>query len=59
MTDAAEGRNWPRGARTLAVVALCGAIYLGYSDDRLGEQDVPLQQSDRTVFFKVGYAWLP
>jgi len=35
------------------------AIYLGYSDDRLGEQDVPLRQTDRTVFFKVGYAWLP
>ena len=35
------------------------AIYLGYSDDRLGEEDVPLRQSDRTVFFKIGYAWLP
>ncbi|OLC55540.1 MAG: hypothetical protein AUH92_01985 [Acidobacteria bacterium 13_1_40CM_4_69_4] len=35
------------------------ATYLGYSDDRLGEQGLPLRQSDRTVFFKIGYAWLP
>ncbi len=35
------------------------AVYLGYSDDRLGQTDVPLRQSDRTLFFKIGYAWLP
>ena len=35
------------------------AIYVGYSEDRLGETGVPLTQSDRTLFVKVGYAWLP
>ena len=35
------------------------AVYLGYSGDRLGQPDVPLRQSDRTFFFKIGYAWLP
>lgn len=35
------------------------AIYLGYSEDRRGETDVPLTQSDRAIFFKIGYAWLP
>jgi hypothetical protein len=35
------------------------AFYLGYSEDRLGETTVPLTQSDRTFFFKIGYAFLP
>jgi Domain of unknown function (DUF5916) len=35
------------------------ALYLGYTEDRLGETDQPLTRSGRTFFFKVGYAWLP
>jgi hypothetical protein len=35
------------------------AFYLGYSEDRLGATDLPLTQSGRTWFFKIGYAWLP
>ncbi|MDX1632881.1 MAG: DUF5916 domain-containing protein, partial [Thermoanaerobaculia bacterium] len=31
---------------------------LGYSDDHRGIRTVDLTQTDRTVFFKVGYAWL-
>ncbi|MCP4662691.1 MAG: carbohydrate binding family 9 domain-containing protein [bacterium] len=32
-------------------------LFLGYSDNHLGDQDLALTQTDRTVFFKVGYAW--
>jgi uncharacterized protein DUF5916 len=35
------------------------AIYVGYSEDRQGATGVPLTQTDRTFFFKIGYAWLP
>jgi len=35
------------------------AVYLGTSGDRLGQPGVPLRRSDRTLFFKIGYAWLP
>jgi hypothetical protein len=31
-------------------------LFLGYSDDRLGTQSLDLSQTDRTFFFKVGYA---
>jgi hypothetical protein len=31
---------------------------VGYSDNHLGLRDVDLTQTDRTVFFKIGYAWL-
>ncbi len=39
-------------------------IFIGYSDNRLGETDmlynqIPLTPSDRTVFLKLGYAWRP
>jgi hypothetical protein len=33
-------------------------LFLGYSDDQSGDQDVGLTRDDRTVFLKVGYAWL-
>jgi len=33
-------------------------FFLGYSDTRLGDVTVDLLQNDRTVFLKVGYAWL-
>jgi hypothetical protein len=32
--------------------------FLGYSDSYLGDQSVDLLQQGRTLFFKVGYAWL-
>lgn len=34
-------------------------LFLGYSDNRLGGQEVSLTQTDRTFFLKVGYAWIP
>ncbi len=33
-------------------------LFLGYSDNRLGLQDFSLEQTNRTLFFKVGYAWV-
>jgi hypothetical protein len=33
-------------------------LFLGYSDGALGTRDLSLQRTDRTVFFKVGYAWV-
>ncbi len=33
-------------------------FFLGYSDNSQGNQDYPLTQSDRTIFAKVGYAWV-
>lgn len=34
-------------------------LFLGYSDTRLGDAATSLTQSDRALFFKVGYAWVP
>jgi len=34
------------------------AVFVGYSDKRLGDIDTPLTTTDRTYFFKVGYAWV-
>jgi len=31
-------------------------LFLGYSDTHLGLQDIDLQQTNRTFFFKIGYA---
>jgi hypothetical protein len=31
-------------------------LFLGYSDNRLGTQELDLSQRDRSFFFKVGYA---
>ncbi|HEX5760510.1 MAG TPA: DUF5916 domain-containing protein [Thermoanaerobaculia bacterium] len=33
-------------------------LFLGYSDQRIGLGDLGLEQTGRTFFFKVGYAWL-
>lgn len=33
-------------------------LFVGYSDNRLGMQNIDLTQTDRTLFLKVGYAWL-
>ena len=33
-------------------------LFLGYSDGSLGTQGLSLQRTNRTVFFKVGYAWV-
>jgi hypothetical protein len=33
-------------------------LFLGYSDNHLGLQDISLTQTDRTFFFKIGYAWV-
>jgi hypothetical protein len=33
-------------------------LFLGYSDDQLGTPDFSLTRTDRTFFFKVGYAWV-
>lgn len=33
-------------------------VFVGYSDNRLGLGDVSLTQTDRTLFVKLGYAWL-
>ena len=33
------------------------ALYVGYADGYFGDQEDPLLQTDRTVFFKIGYAW--
>jgi uncharacterized protein DUF5916/cellulose/xylan binding protein with CBM9 domain len=32
-------------------------LFLGYSDDWLGTSQFDLDQTDRTFFFKIGYAW--
>jgi hypothetical protein len=33
-------------------------VFVGYSDNHLGLQQIPLSQTDRTFFAKVGYAWI-
>jgi hypothetical protein len=33
-------------------------LFLGYSDNHYGDQDIGLTQSDRTFFAKIGYAWV-
>ena len=34
-------------------------LFLGYSDFHLGDQDFDLTQFNRTLFAKIGYAWIP
>jgi hypothetical protein len=34
-------------------------FFLGYSDVSHGQAEVPLTRTERTVFAKIGYAWLP
>jgi Domain of unknown function (DUF5916)/Carbohydrate family 9 binding domain-like len=33
-------------------------LFLGYSDSHFGDEGLDLTQESRTLFFKVGYAWL-
>jgi hypothetical protein len=33
-------------------------LFLGYSDNQLGLEEVSLTRTDRTLFFKIGYAWI-
>lgn len=33
-------------------------LFLGYSDNRFGVEEISLTQTDRTFFFKIGYAWI-
>ena len=33
-------------------------FYLGYSDSSLGDDRIDLTRADRTLFLKIGYAWL-
>jgi hypothetical protein len=33
-------------------------FFLGYSDGHYGDQDIKLTQAERTVFAKIGYAWV-
>jgi hypothetical protein len=32
-------------------------LFLGYSDNYFGQDAISLSQTDRTLFFKIGYAW--
>ena len=32
-------------------------LFLGYSDNREGDENIDLLQENRSIFFKVGYAW--
>ena len=34
-------------------------LFVGYADNRRGDELVDLTESNRTLFFKLGYAWLP
>jgi len=33
-------------------------LFVGYSDNQLGLENVGLTRTDRTLFFKIGYAWI-
>ncbi|MGB5551148.1 MAG: hypothetical protein WBO74_11685, partial [Thermoanaerobaculia bacterium] len=33
-------------------------LFAGYSDNYLGEENIDLTQTNRTFFFKIGYAWV-
>ena len=33
-------------------------FFVGYSDTRLGDERIDLKQANRTLFVKIGYAWL-
>jgi len=32
-------------------------LFLGYTDNARGDQDVRLARTDRTIFMKVSYSW--
>ena len=33
-------------------------LFVGYSDNQLGLQNIDLTRTDRTLFLKIGYAWI-
>ena len=33
-------------------------VILGYSDNSLGARSIDFVRADRTLFFKIGYAWV-
>jgi hypothetical protein len=33
-------------------------LFLGYSDNHIGDHELPMTQTDRILFLKLGYAWL-
>ncbi|MDX1502478.1 MAG: DUF5916 domain-containing protein [Thermoanaerobaculia bacterium] len=33
-------------------------LFVGYSDNRLADQSISLTQTNRALFFKIGYAWV-
>jgi hypothetical protein len=33
-------------------------LFAGYSDNHLGQENIDLTQTNRTFFFKIGYAWV-
>jgi hypothetical protein len=34
-------------------------LFVGYSDNSFGDQRIDLTRADRTLFLKLGYAWVP
>ena len=48
------------GERRVLVFYFAGltVFFLGYSDSHVGDQDIDLTQSGRTLFAKIGYAWV-
>ncbi|HEY7214423.1 MAG TPA: DUF5916 domain-containing protein [Thermoanaerobaculia bacterium] len=34
-------------------------LFVGYSDNSFGDQRIDLTRTDRTLFLKIGYAWVP
>ena len=34
-------------------------LFVGYSDNSLGDERIDLTRADRTLFLKLGYAWVP
>jgi hypothetical protein len=33
-------------------------LFIGYTDNYYGDQGIRLTQTDRTLFIKIGYAWV-
>ncbi|MFH1865868.1 MAG: carbohydrate binding family 9 domain-containing protein [Candidatus Eisenbacteria bacterium] len=57
--------NWPEQREQLSSQVLLSykvnpqtVFFLGYSDSHEGNQDIDLTQSGRTLFAKIGYAWV-
>ena len=47
-----------RGSRMLKRSATICLVLIGYSDTSFATQDHGLTQADRTIFAKIGYAWV-